>query len=294
MLPALPTDNMEKVSLYIPCYNAEKHIKECLDSVINQSYKIEEIIVIDDGSVDNSADIIKDYPVKIIRNLKNRGLAASRNIAFKEAKNEFVAALDADCVAGPEWLGSLMKCFVSDDIAGAGGSLVERNTLTLADKWRSVHMAQYWGVALLENPPFLYGDNTVLRKKSVEKAGFYNEGYNTNYEDVDLSMRLYKRGFRLVYAPEAKVVHLRQDTIKSAVTTYWHWKYYKHMPLDGVNKLSQRIIARVRSIAEYDGIFKDFILRDLSERNYRLLPLDFICVLYCLWLDLKDIGKGLF
>jgi len=285
---------MEKVSLYIPCYNAERYIKECLDSVMNQSYKIDEIMVIDDGSTDRTVDIAKNYPAKIIKNRENKGLAACRNIAFREAKNEFVAALDADCVASPEWLAQLMQRFVNDDIAGVGGILIERHTTSRADKWRSVHMAQQWGPELLENPPFLYGNNNVFNKYCIKAVGLYNENFRTNYEDVDLSVRLYKSGFRLIYNPEALVEHLRRDTIRSALETYWHWKYYKYMHPNYINKLSQRMIMRLRSIAEYDGIFKDFFMQDLRERNYKLLLLDFICVFYCLWLDLREIAKEFF
>lgn len=285
---------MEKVSLYMPCYNAERYIKECLDSVVNQSYKIDEIMIIDDASTDKTIDILKDYPVKIIRNTENKGLAACRNIAFKEAKNEFVAALDADCIASPQWLQQLMECFVSDDIAGVGGMLVERYTLNIADKWRSVHMRQNWGNELIKDPPFLYGNNSVFNKEYVEIVGLYNEKFRTNYEDIDLSMRLYNSEFRLVYTPKAGVEHLRRDTLRSVLGTYWRWKYYKHVSPDLVTKVYQRITARLRSIAEYDGIFKDFFTQDLRERNYKLLPVDFICVFYCLYLDLKDIAKELF
>lgn len=285
---------MEKVSLYIPCYNAERYIKECLDSVMNQSYKIDEIMVMDDASTDKTIDIAKDYPIRIIKNRENKGLAACRNIAFKEAKNEFVAALDADCVASPEWLRQLMECFVSDAIAGVGGMLIERYTSNVADKWRSVHMAQHLGPELLETPPFLYGNNTVFNKEYLETVGLYNEKFRTNYEDVDLSIRLYNSGFRLVYTPKARVEHLRRDTIRSVLNTYWHWKYYKHMNPDYIIKVSERMITRLRSIAEYDGIFKDFFTQDLRERNYKLLPVDLICIFYCLWLDLKDIVKEFF
>lgn len=285
---------MIKVTLYIPCYNAERFIRKSLDSIINQSYQIHEILIINDGSTDKTVDIIKNYPVRVITHKENKGLAASRNTAFKEAKNEFVASLDADCIAYPQWLEELMKCFVSDDVAGVGGKLIERHTLSIADKWRSVHMAQHWGNEFIKCPPFLYGNNTVFKKKCVEITGFYNEKFITNYEDIDLSMRIYNSGFRLVYTPKAQVEHLRRDTIRSVLNTYWHWKYYKHMNPDYIIKASQRMIARLRSIAEYDGIFKDFFTQDLRERNYKLLPVDLICVFYCLWLDLKDITKEFF
>jgi glycosyltransferase involved in cell wall biosynthesis len=256
---------MEKVSLYIPCYNAERYIKKCLDSVINQTYKIDEIMVIDDGSTDKTVAIAKNYPVRIISFKENRGLAACRNIAFKEATNEFVAALDADCVASPGWLAELMKCFVDDDIAGVGGILVERHTLSVADEWRSVHMAQQWGHELLEDPPFLYGNNTVFRKDCVQKASFYNEVFRNNYEDVDLSMRIYDNELNLVYNPKARVEHLKKDTTRSVLETHWRWQYYSHMNRMRCNKGLRKIALKIGCISGYTGgIFRE----DLLDKNY--------------------------
>jgi len=263
---------MERVSLYIPCYNAKEYINECLHSVMVQSYKIDEVLVIDDGSDDNTIEIAKRYPVKIIRHDKNRGLAASRNTAFRVTKNEFVASLDADCVAGHNWLQQLMECFVSDDIMGVGGKLVERHNLTVADKWRSTHMSQQWGNQIVENPPFLFGSNTVFKKKVIEGVGFYNEKFRSNYEDVDISIRIYNSGFRLIYNSEAEVEHLRKDTIKSVLSTYWHWLHYKHMGGNYNNKISRRIAAMLGNIAEYFEISEDFFQEDLREKTYKLLP----------------------
>lgn len=285
---------MEKVSLYIPCYNAENTIKECLESVIRQSYEIDEILVIDDGSKDKTIEIAKQYPVRIISHKENKGLAASRNTAFREANNEFVAALDADCIASPEWLWQLMECFVNDGIVGAGGMLAERYTLSMADKWRSVHMAQHWGEELLENPPFLYGNNTVFRKKSVEKVSFYNEKYKTNYEDIDLSMRIYNCGISLIYNPKAHVEHMRKDTMSSVLSTYRNWFYYAHLNLKHINQASRRVAMNLGRIAEYPEIFEVFFREDLRARNYELLPLDFVLIPYCTWLDLRQLFKILF
>lgn len=284
---------MEKVTLYIPCYNAEDTIKECLESIISQSYKIDEILVIDDGSNDRSVEIAKKYPVRIINHKENKGLAATRNTAFREANNEFIASLDADCVAGPEWLVELLKCLLDGDIAGVGGMLINRYTLNTADIWRSVHMAQHWGDELIENPPFLYGNNSLFRRKFIEKAGFYNEKYRTNYEDVDLCMRLYNCGFKLIYNPKAQVEHSRKDTINSVLFSYWSWFYYKHMISNQVNGLSRKIAVILGRIVEYTEISEVFFREDFRKRKYKLLPMDFLFILYCWLFDLRHCVKSM-
>ena len=145
---------MEKVSLYVPCYNGEDTIRECLESILYQSYKIDEILLINDASLDKTVEIAAQFPIRIITHEKNKGLAACRNAALKEAKNDFIVSLDADCVADREWLKELMGCFRDDSIAGAGGMLREKYAFKTADKWRAIHMAQHWGNGLLENPLF--------------------------------------------------------------------------------------------------------------------------------------------
>ena len=86
---------MTKFSIIIPVYNVEKYIKRCLDSVFNQSFKDFEVIVVNDGTKDNSMDIVENYNVKIITQ-KNQGLSVARNIGVKKAKGEYIIFLDSD------------------------------------------------------------------------------------------------------------------------------------------------------------------------------------------------------
>ena len=84
-----------KVSAYIPCYNNECTIGTAIESVLNQNYPVEELIIIDDGSSDNSLNIIKRYGVKLISLKENNGRGFVRNLATKESKNDFILCCDA-------------------------------------------------------------------------------------------------------------------------------------------------------------------------------------------------------
>jgi len=86
---------MPEFSIIIPVYNIEQYIKECLDSVFNQSFKDFEVIVVNDGTKDNSMDIVKNYDVKII-NQKNKGLSSARNHGVQLAKGKYILFLDSD------------------------------------------------------------------------------------------------------------------------------------------------------------------------------------------------------
>ena len=86
---------MPKFSIIIPVYNVEEYVKKCLDSVFSQSFNDFEVIVVNDGSTDNSLEIVKDYNVKIL-NQKNKGLSEARNNGLKMATGEYILFLDSD------------------------------------------------------------------------------------------------------------------------------------------------------------------------------------------------------
>lgn len=212
------------VSLYIPCYNGEKFIESCLQGVFSLTCLPGEIIVIDDGSHDASVKIASQYPVKVICNRENRGLGVSRNLAFKTARYELIAALDADTIPHPNWLMTLTGHFKSNPrLAGAGGRLVETGIHGIADHWRRVHMSQDWGKKIMINPRTLFGNNGLYRKSAVIAVGGFDETLKTNGEDRDLSQKLADHGYETIYDPSARVDHLRADSIRSILETRWRW-----------------------------------------------------------------------
>lgn len=99
---------MSKFSIIIPVYNVENYIKKCLDSVFAQTEKDYEVIVVNDGTKDNSMDIVKNYDVKIV-NQKNQGLSEARNTGLKNAKGEYILFLDSDDYIEKDLLKELNK-----------------------------------------------------------------------------------------------------------------------------------------------------------------------------------------
>jgi len=262
----------KKVTLYVPCYNAEKYISECLEGVLKQTYPLDEILIVDDGSTDKTVEIASKYPVRIIQHEVNKGLATARNTGFKNAKSEYVASLDADCVPEPDWLKKLMENFTEEGIAGVGGKLIEKYTNTLVNKWRAVHMKQNHGDNKIINPDYIFGSNNVFKRSAVEDIGYYNENYRTNYEDVDLSNRLKERGYKLVYEPEAKVYHLLKDTLSSLLDRGWRWGYAGRTDLSR-KELFKKIVIPL-------GVSALQAIEDIKNGYFSLIPLDFLTGLY--------------
>lgn len=215
-----------RVSLYIPCYNVDQFIARCIDGVLAQTHRVDEILIIDDGSTDRTIELANRYPVTIVRHPVNKGLGAARNTGLKTAQNELVASLDADCVADPRWLETLVLEMADPNKTVVGGKLVETMLLSRADRWRRAHMSQDWGDHRVDNPPFIYGNNSLARKSVLLRLGGYSESCRTNGEDVGLSKRLRQENYQTTYLPEATVRHLRQDTLRSILDTYWrYWKF---------------------------------------------------------------------
>src|SRR3990170_2838516 len=110
---------MPKVSVIIPTYNREKYIVETLQSVFAQTFTDYEVIVIDDGSTDNTADVLRPYLDRIVYIRKpNGGQGSARNVGIKVAKGEYIAFLDSDDLWMPEKLELQVKYLDNNKDAG--------------------------------------------------------------------------------------------------------------------------------------------------------------------------------
>lgn len=99
--------NSLPLSVIMPVYNGQKYLEEAIHSVLNQTFKNFELLIIDDGSTDSSLKIIqsiKDYRIRILKNEKNRGIAYTRNVGLKESKGEYLAWMDCDDLIEPNRL----------------------------------------------------------------------------------------------------------------------------------------------------------------------------------------------
>jgi glycosyltransferase involved in cell wall biosynthesis len=272
------------ISLYIPCYNVASYIAPVIEGVLRQSLLPQEILIIDDGSTDNTVTIASYYPVRIVRHEQNQGLSAARNTGLRTAQNDLVAFLDADCVPSPNWLETLAHELHNPRVALAGGRLIEKNLNSYADRWRAVHMPQEWGPVRLEDPKFMFGNNGLARKSALISTGGYDERLRTNGEDVDMSQRLREHGYAFIYNPAATVDHLRHDSIHSVLNAYWRWWRF------GVKAYAQGV--RLRSVlatfwrAHLSTSLVECIRKDWTTRNFRLLPLDFFMPFYMFYRDL--------
>lgn len=165
---------MAKVSVIVPIYNSEKFISECIESVINQTYKDFELILVDDGSRDSSGEICKKFELKdsriryIYKN--NGGVSSARNEGLKYARGQYVAFVDSDDIVKPEMLEILLQN--DTDFAMCGYELFDDADRTNRYKYScnylfgTMHdLAQNIGDYI--SPPFLLGPWCKLFRKSI-------------------------------------------------------------------------------------------------------------------------------
>ncbi len=261
---------MPDITVYIPAYNVARFLPTAIESLLAQTLAPAEIVVIDDGSKDDSASVAQRYPqVRVVRHERNSGLAAARNTAFRVARGEFVASLDADCVAEPIWLEKLSQHLTEAKIAGAGGFLREGVQNSLADRWRAAHMRQEWGTTPVRNPKFLFGCNNIFKRAAVLEAGGYDDA----------------KDWELIYDPAARATHLRCDSVKSILDTYWRW--WKSGVNAYVSGISLRSVVGHALFVHFRHTFLELFTRDLHARRFELLPLDVLLLAYLPYRDFR-------
>lgn len=211
------------VSVIVVCWNSADTLGRCLDQLLAQDYPDYEVIVVDDGSDDDTLAVAERKLAhgehQIVRSRRNRGCPHARNLGLARARGAIVAFVDADGFAAPDWLGKIVETFASDATIGAAGSTVlyDGNPLVINGAGGTVNR-QGWAADLSMNEPYeraqlareaLYpmGCGMALRRSAVEDVGPFDDSMLNYYDDVDYGVRLWRAGHRVVVAPEAWIDH---------------------------------------------------------------------------------------
>lgn len=207
------------ISIIIPLYNKEKYIARTLNSVLKQTFKDFEIVIVNDGSNDKSIEIIEtftDNRIKLISQ-KNSGVSSARNKGIKESKYDLIAFLDADDEWNENYLDKINdliskypKCiaFSTSYIISNNNSLVYNETKGLIDK--DLIFEDYFDIASKNAPPF-YTSSIVVRKKSLQQIGMFPVGVTAG-EDLITWARLALIG-NIAYSKEHLSTYNNNTTI---------------------------------------------------------------------------------
>lgn len=229
------------VSIITPSYNSSRFISETIESVIIQTFKNWEMIIVDDCSKDNSIEIIERYQqrdnrIKLITLSKNVGAAEARNIALREAKGDYIAFLDSDDLWYPEKIEKQLLFMKEKDIAFSFASykrITENGEyLNMVNVPKKIAYRQF-----LRNT--IIGTLTVMIDK--EKTGYFEMPLIRSSHDMALWCNIFKRGFKAYGIQEPIAIYREVSTSNTAKK--WKaakdvWKVYrKHESLNIISSL---------------------------------------------------------
>ena len=269
------TGQLPLVSVIVVNYNGLRFLQKCLDSLLAQSYKKAEIILVDNCSTDGSASFVKaNYPsVRLIENEANLGFALANNIGIRASIGEMIATLNNDTEVTPQWLGSLVDAARHDDDVGMCASkmlfmkspgIIDSTGICIS------RSGACWDRGMFEPDLGQYSSGEVFgpcagaalyRKKMLDETGLFDEDFFAYMEDVDLAFRGRLAGWKCVYVPEAVVYHFHGGTAGygSEFTIYYGnrniiWNAMKNYPLPMLLASLPFIIARNLAVIPYYAV----------------------------------------
>jgi GT2 family glycosyltransferase len=211
------------VSVIVVAWNAADVLGHCLDCLLAQDYANREIVIVDDGSDDDTFAIAERAsaraPLTLLRSKGNRGCPAARNLGLRHAGGEIVAFVDADGFAAPDWLTRIVAAFGDDSTIGGVASTVfyDDNPMVVNGAGGTVNR-QGWATDLAMNESYeaarlateaLYpmGCGMAIRREALERVGPFDDRMLNYYDDVDYGTRLWRAGYRVLVAADACVDH---------------------------------------------------------------------------------------
>lgn len=227
-----------KVSVIVPVFNAMRYIDKCIDALLSQTYQHDnyEIIVVDDGSIDGTKEIVKRFPVRYIWQ-PNRGPAAARNHGAKEAAGEIIIFTDADCIPVANWIEEMVKPFNSSDVIAVKGAYKTSQTSLVARFSQIEFEERFKMLKRAKSIDMVDTYSAAFRKDIFWKAGGFDESFPVaNNEDTELSYKLSRLGYKMVFNPDAIVYHInhpdsiRKYSILKFWRGYWRMVVYKRYP----------------------------------------------------------------
>lgn len=308
-------DSSYKVSIIIPAYNVEKYLRRCLDSVVNQTYKNIDIILVDDGSSDGTGRVCDEYAQKDARirviHQKNQGQAAARNNAMKIAEGEYIAYVDSDDYVTPDYIEYMVKLqkkyktdvvFVRGVYAYDGKKLPaykdeDRDTLLSAEEtlirlnYNKGMGAMIWAKLfrreLIEAYPFpegqIYEDLAVLYKivGACKEIAYGEHRVYFWMQRGGSTMRstFNKRQMSAFQATREQLAYMQQayPAVVPSVKARHMTKVVEIMPL-AMNSVGSREAYKLlkKEMIFYDEVIKDKNLRTLQKLRLRAIKMGYL------------------
>ena len=248
------------VAIVVLNWNGIHDTLECLASLLNQTHKEFKIVVIDNGSIDDSVEKLREYQenhedmVELICNPTNFGFAGGVNTGIEWALNEnydYVALLNNDAVAHKNWLKELIKAHSSKKVGMATGLLLHADGKTIDS---TGEFYSTWGLAFprsrgdaTETAPKAgrvfgaTGGATLYKTDLLRDIGLFDEDFFAYFEDVDMSFRAQLAGWKVTYTPDAIAYH-KQGATSSKLPGFAIYQTFKNLPLLFLKNVPLRLL----------------------------------------------------
>ncbi|MEH7304049.1 polysaccharide deacetylase family protein [Neobacillus drentensis] len=220
------------VSVVIAAYNEEKVICKTVDSILSSDYPAFEILIIDDGSKDDTAVVVQEtyanHPLVRLIKKPNGGKSSAVNLGFKEANGEIVVALDADTLIAENAILLLVNHFKNENVAAVSGNVKVGNKGNLLTNWQHIEYVTGFNLerrafAALNCITVVPGAIGAWRKTDVEEAGYFQE--DTLAEDTDITLTLLRQGKTIEFEEKAYAYTEVPEDIKSLAKQRYRWVY---------------------------------------------------------------------
>ncbi|MGI0011639.1 MAG: glycosyltransferase family 2 protein [Nitrosopumilaceae archaeon] len=211
-----------EISYIVVCYNSERYISRCINSILNQSHTNYEIIIIDNSSKDNTISIVQNLcsankKIRLISNTSNVGYGNAISTTLANAQGEFLAIMNADTFLDSNWASNLLKIFSADEkVMSASGKILFPNgelqsTGGIMDKYGAVIQREskiFYSRKINDLSTFFYnhGSTFMIRKKVFQEIWFDQKLF-LYYEDVDLAWKIIMLDYKIGYAENAISYH---------------------------------------------------------------------------------------
>ncbi|MFA6268456.1 MAG: glycosyltransferase [archaeon] len=218
-------------SIIVPCYNCEKTIKACINSILEQKTKTDfEIILVDDGSTDKTANRINQTKSKKIQYIyqKNAGPAKARNAGTKKAKGEIYLFTDSDCIVESNWLKEMLAPFSDKKVAAVQGAYKTKQK-ELLSRFSQIEIEDRYEIMRVSKHLDWVGSYSAAYRADVYKQmkGFDESFPKASGEDPELSYKVAEAGWKIIFNPNAVVYHTHPNSLKKYLKTKFFRAYYR-------------------------------------------------------------------
>jgi cellulose synthase/poly-beta-1,6-N-acetylglucosamine synthase-like glycosyltransferase len=229
----VPDEEQPLASVVVPVYNGSATLDACLEALVNQTIDaaLYEVIVVDDGSEDGSADMATRHGVQVLRQAHS-GAAAARNHGAQEARGDLLLFTDADCEPLPDWIEKMLAPFAELSVIGVKGAYWTRQHSVVARFAQAEYEEKYEHLGRARNIDFVDTHSAAYRRETFVDAGGFDPSFAFD-EDQEFSYRLAKAGHRLVFERGARVWHRHPSSV---------WQYMRRKVIIGRWKVKVHMV----------------------------------------------------